>query len=68
VKNNRTQIILWAIAILVAARLTWVSIQHHMSIIDTATIALFSLAGTRSAAETITRGIKAARQTGAQQR
>ncbi|MFF7190518.1 hypothetical protein ACFZAR_36105 [Streptomyces sp. NPDC008222] len=66
-KTNRTQIILWAVAVLVAARLTWVSIQHHMPVLDTTTITLFSLYGARVAAETIARAAKTARKTGANQ-
>lgn len=64
-KKHTTQIVLWVIAVLVAVRLTWTSIQHHMPVFDTAAIVLFSLYGARAGAENIARGIKAARQTGA---
>ena len=64
-KENTARLILWAVALLVAARLTWMSIQHHLPAFDTATIALFSLYGARVGAENIARGIQAARKSGA---
>lgn len=66
-KKNPTQIALWVIAVLVAARLTWTAIQHHMPALDTATIALFALYGTKAGAENLARAFKTARKTGAEQ-
>jgi len=65
VKKHTLPIVLWAIAALTAGRLAWISLQHHMPTLDTATITLFALYGTHAGAQRIANAIRATRQTGA---
>jgi hypothetical protein len=61
VKKHTPQIVIYAIAILLAARLTWTAAQHHMPTLDTLTIGVFALYGTHAGVTNMHRAIQAAR-------
>lgn len=67
-KQKTPQIITWAIALILTARLTWTVAQHNLPVLVTSTIALSVLFSTKQGADTLARGITAARNTEADQR
>ncbi|MFG2970814.1 hypothetical protein ACGFZS_46850 [Streptomyces sp. NPDC048288] len=63
-KQKTPQIIIWAIAIILTARLTWTVAQHNTPVLITSTVALSVLFSAKQGAETLARGIAAARKNG----
>lgn len=64
-KKRAAQIAIWAVAIFLAARLTWTAAQHDMPVLDTATISIFALYSGRAGFTHFARIIAATRQNGA---
>jgi hypothetical protein len=67
VKQKAPQLITWAIALVLTARLTWAVAQHHLPILITSTVALSVLFTSKQGADALARGIAAVRKTGADQ-
>jgi hypothetical protein len=65
VKKNATQTLIWAVALLLAARLTWAAATHSTTVLDTVTIGIFALYGGKAGLEHLVRVARASRQTGA---
>ncbi|NUS25051.1 MAG: hypothetical protein HOV92_12625 [Streptomyces sp.] len=63
-KKRLPQIVICAVAILLAARLTWLSARHDMPAFDTLTIGLFALYGAHAGASYLASVVQTARQNG----
>lgn len=60
----KTQIAIWAVTLLITARLVYAAIHHHMPVLDTAAIALTASYGFKAAVENVTASIQRARPGG----
>ncbi|QLJ06834.1 hypothetical protein HZZ00_38045 (plasmid) [Streptomyces sp. NEAU-sy36] len=63
-QTTKTQTVMWAITILLTARLIYAAIQHHLAVLDTAAIALTASYGFKAALENVTTSICRARTGG----
>jgi hypothetical protein len=65
VKKRTTQIAVWAIALFLAARLTWTASHHNMPVLDTVTIGIFAVYAGRAGMQHLVHSLQTARQSGA---
>lgn len=49
--SRRVTVLIWALALLSAANLTRAAVLHHMSLLNTVTVFLFALYGSRGAVQ-----------------
>ncbi len=62
-KKRLPQILTWAIALLLTARITWAAHQHGLTLLETGTIAVSVLYTTKVGAQRVIDIVQAARRT-----